>query len=210
MFIDIHSHQATQKFHTVINADLIPTDNWCSYGVHPWYVEQTTATTLQTLEQLIQQPNCVAVGECGLDKISNTAWDKQMFWFEQQIQLSEKHQKPLIIHCVKAIQEIIVLKREYQPQQPWIFHGFRKTTTLQQVLNEGFYISIGAAVLADEKLQSIVPVIPINRLFLETDDQPISIVSIYEKVAQIRAVSVEELEQQMLENYHRVFEKSKI
>lgn len=204
-FINIHTHQKTLENFALFNAFDEETDVPCSYGIHPWYVETTNDEQFLHLEKLIQQENCYAVGECGLDKLTQTAWDLQVTTFERQIELSEKYQKPLLIHCVKAVQEIVVLKRKHQPQQPWIFHGFRKTNTVQQLLENEFFISIGTAILTDEKLQTSIVDIPLEKLFLETDDKAISIRAVYEKVAALRQVSVTELASQLVENFRRVF-----
>lgn len=204
-FINIHTHQKTLENFALFNAFNEKTDVPCSYGIHPWYVETANDEQFLHLEKLIQQENCYAVGECGLDKLTQTAWDLQVTVFERQIELSEKYQKPLLIHCVKAVQEMVLLKRKYQPQQSWIFHGFRKTNTLQQLLKNGFFISIGTAILTDEKLQKSIVDIPLEKLFLETDDKTVSIHSVYEKVAELRQLNVSELANQLVENFRRVF-----
>ncbi|HRO74765.1 MAG TPA: TatD family hydrolase [Crocinitomicaceae bacterium] len=207
-FINIHTHQKNQNScgnFALFNAFDKETDVPCSYGIHPWYVEKASSEQFLRLEKLIQQENCYAVGECGLDKLTQTAWDLQLTTFERQIELSEKYQKPLLIHCVKAVQEIVVLKRKHQPQQPWIFHGFRKTNTVQQLLENGFFISIGTAILTDEKLQTSIVDIPLEKLFLETDDKAISIRAVYEKVAELRQLSITELASQLVENFNTVF-----
>jgi TatD DNase family protein len=76
------------------------------------------------IEEKLKDENCFALGECGLDKITASDFELQKVVFKKQIQLSEKHQKPLIIHCVKAHQELIEIKKELKPKQVWIFHGF--------------------------------------------------------------------------------------
>lgn len=207
MLIDIHTHkQETEEF-SIYNANLEKTNAICSYGIHPWYHEFFTTSNKLLLEQLVQDENCMAIGECGLDKLAETDWETQVNYFEFHIQLSEKYQKPLLIHCVKAIQELILLKRKHQPKQAWIFHGFRKTNTLNQLLSEGFYISIGAAVLKDERLQEAVISIPIERLFLETDGLNFSISDIYQKVAELKKVEKLALKTQIKKNLNGLRQK---
>ncbi len=207
MFINLHTHQKDDTNFTIFNAFLESVNINCSYGIHPWYVNQYSSDSLSLLENLIQQENCLAIGECGLDKLSEVAWEKQMTFFEAQILLSEKYQKPLIIHCVKAFQELIVLKRKYQPKQAWILHGFSKSNVAKQLLAEGFYLSIGANLITSEKLQETLKTVPLNRLFLETDDKGIAISDLYCQLSKIKKLDVSELERQLEVNFLKAFRR---
>ena len=70
--------------------------------------------------------------------------DKQLEVFKGQIELSEREEKPLIIHCVKAIDGLLRLRRDLHPKMPWMFHGFRgKPQQLRSLLAAGFYVSFG-------------------------------------------------------------------
>lgn len=207
MLIDLHTHHSGSADLSIFNAFDKRTELICSYGIHPWYAEQFSFDFLEELEYLVQQPNCLAIGECGLDKLALSDWNKQMQWLEIQISLSEKYRKPLIVHCVKAIQELILLRRKINPSQVWIFHGFRKTNTIQQLLEEGFYLSIGTALLTDEKLQKAMKDFPLERLFLETDDKEMNIRLLYEKLAVIRKIPVEHIKKQLMDNFEKVFDR---
>ena len=69
-YIDIHTHHDNTdvsiiSIKSVIAGINTPTDNnWFSAGIHPWYLNENYLTEL---EKLVTQPNCLAVGECGLD-----------------------------------------------------------------------------------------------------------------------------------------------
>lgn len=208
MIIDLHTHQLRSGDFSIFNAFIEETTLSCSYGIHPWYVDKCANDSIEKMESLIQQENCFAIGECGLDKKSDADWNVQMNYFETQIKLSEKYQKPLIIHCVKAIQELILLKRKYQPKQVWIFHGFRKINVAQQLLDEGFYLSIGSALLTDNNLAQVVSELPLERLFLETDDKEMKIQSVYLKMMEIRQISSAQLEEAIQLNFQKVFNRS--
>lgn len=210
MLIDIHTHLKENEAFSLYNAFLERTELACSYGIHPWYVEKEVDVLLTELEAIVNLENCYAIGECGLDKNTDTPWGIQLEIFRKQIELAEKHQKPLIIHCVKAIQELILLKREYKSSQTWVVHGFRKTNTLNQLLQEGFYISLGKALLYDEKLQQILPDIPLNRLFFETDDQEFEIKELYLKASEILNLEFSVLEKQIENNFKEVFQKERL
>lgn len=176
-----------------------------SYGIHPKNVLENDFR-----EDILLHPDCVAVGEAGLDKLIDVPMEAQIAAFEMQVLLSEKHRLPLILHCVKAWNEVVQVRRKLRPEQRWIFHGFRKTALLESVLAEGLMVSIGTAVLYDRKLQQTVAEIPDNRLFLETDsDAEHGIEEVYEKVAALKVIPVEALAQKIEQNLLELLRRHK-
>jgi TatD DNase family protein len=142
-----------------------------------------------------------------LDKLKGPGINKQIEIFKRQILLSEDFHLPVILHCVKSWNELRVLKRELNPKQTWIFHGFTKSSLTEEVLKEGIYISIGHAILTSSTLQSALKNIPLNRLFLETDDAECAIEEIYAKVSELKNIPLSELQSQLEENFKNVFTK---
>ncbi len=207
MFINLHTHQKDDTNFTIFNAFLESVNINCSYGIHPWYINQYSSDSLSLLENLIQQENCLAIGECGLDKLCEVTWEKQIAFIEAQILLSEKYQKPVIIHCVKAFQELILLKRKHQPRQAWILHGFSKSNVTKQLIDEGFHLSIGAIILNNIKLQEKLIDVPFNRLFLETDEKEIDISSLYQQLSEIKKVDILDTDRQLEENFQKAFRR---
>lgn len=185
--LNFHTHHPEQENEKAI---LQGRDSW---GIHPWNATQEQANEYPPKE-------IRAIGECGLDCLCTTPYDLQMQLFKKQISLSEQLQKPLIIHCVKAYNEMLHLHREFDPKQAWIIHGFRgKPQQMHTLLKEGFHLSFGFR----HNIQSLLQC-PIERLFLETDDTTLSIASLYEKVAHLRHTHIEELSQKMSENFERI------
>lgn len=138
------------------------------------------------------------VGECGLDKLCQTPYSLQCEAFEAQIALSERLCRPLILHCVRAVDDVLRLK--LGTRQPWIWHGFRgKPEQMNQLLHHGFYISFGLRFN-----EACISECPLDRFFLETDDAPQSVVPLYEAVARRRFMSVEALCEQMWSNLRAV------
>lgn len=114
----------------------------CSVGLHPWYVNEMWQQQLERLQLDIQLPNVVAIGECGLDMVKGPELSLQLAAFEAQIRLAETHRLPLIIHCVRAFDQLLQLQKKYNPQQLWIVHGFRgKPQLAQQLLACGIRLS---------------------------------------------------------------------
>lgn len=139
------------------------------------------------------------IGECGLDRACTTPYDLQLAAFQAQIALSECLQKPLILHCVRAIDDVLRLHRGIR--QPWIWHGFRgKPQQLQQLINHGFCISFGFLHNADS-LRACPP----ERLFLETDEDPRSIALLYATAADLRGTTLEALKRQLWDNTQTLF-----
>lgn len=210
MFVNIHTHFEQSDGIFILNGK---TKNdlsaLYSIGIHP-NEALIHEFSFEKFEYEISQPNCVAIGECGLDKNISVPIETQISLFKQQIIFSEKHQLPLIIHCVKSWNEILIIKKELKPNQPWIYHGFRKSNLVENVLDSGCYISIGTAIIYDQKLQQAIQNIPLEKIFLETDDDTShSIQEVYEAVAKIKNISIDELSKQILENFSLVFKKVK-
>ena len=148
--------------------------------------ESNVSQQLSFLQQQLQRKQFVAVGEAGLDKLAKAPMELQLAVFKEQVKLSEKLGLPLIIHCVKAMEELLGVKKESRPQQPWIWHGFRgKPEQAVQLLKKGFYLSFGEY-YPDETMQ----IVPDERLFLETDDSLLDIEDILCQAARIAIQSL--------------------
>jgi TatD DNase family protein len=145
----------------------------------------------------------VAIGECGLDKLKGPSMELQKVVFKVQMAMAEEHGLPLVIHCVKASNELVQFKRQTHPDQPWIIHGFRgKEALVKEFIQHGFYLSFGAC-YQEEALRSV----PVERLFIETDESELSIEDIYLRVAQSRGMDLKELTESIKKNVERVFFK---
>lgn len=109
--------------------------------------------------------------------------------------------KPVIIHCYKGWEEIIEATKKFPYTK--ILHGFHEGIALtERLVREGFAFSVGEAILHQEsKLAESIHHIPINRLFLETDESAIPIDQIYRQTANILKLEVENLKQTIYTNY---------
>lgn len=159
------------------------TDKLYSAGIHPWYLADETNTSIEKLEKLLTHPQITALGECGLDKIKGgTTLDKQIEIFKQQIILSEKYKKPLIIHCVHAFNELIQLYSQTNPIQTWIIHGFRgKPELASQLCSVGIHLSFGIHFNPISVYRC-----PESQIHIETDNSNSTIEEVYQTVSAIR------------------------
>lgn len=175
-----------------------------SVGLHPWYLDDSTlAAEKLKMETLANEPNVLFMGECGLDRLCDTPFKLQEEAFIWQISLAEKLQKPMVIHCVKAYSELIAIKKKVKPTVPMIVHGFNANEQIcKQLIQHGFYLSFGAALLNEKSnAYHLLSIIPKKYLFLETDDKNCTISSIFARASHLLAISVEDLQEIILQNF---------
>ena len=214
MFINIHTHHlSNSKKNIEIRNEYPNSQDFLtpfSIGLHPWFLKKETfENEILLMEQKLQHPNCFAIGECGLDKAIETDFDFQKEIFIQQIHFSEKYQKPVIIHCVRAFQEIIEIRKSQKPSQPWIIHGFQKDKKLAfDLIKNGFYLSFGEAILKNTRVQEVILAISMDTFFLETDNAEVSIHEIYEKISDIKQVSLDKVQEIIHINFKNIFAES--
>ena len=141
--------------------------------------------------------------EHGLDKRWSIPMEMQEEEFRQWVRQSEEEGRHLTIHCVRAMDNILRIHREMRPRQAWIFHGFRgKPQQLRSLLAAGMYVSFGWHYNTDSLL-----LCPMDRLCIETDDNPGPIRPLYEEIARLRGISTEELQAYMLKNMSEITQK---
>lgn len=172
---------------------------WYSIGIHPWNVTSSTNTSI--LRTIAQGKQVLAIGETGLDKLKGAPLSVQEKCFREHIHLSETVHKPLLIHCVHAMNEVLNLRRELKPSQTWIVHGFRgKPTTAEQWMKAGLFLTFGTK-FAEESLKNI----PLDYLLLETDDSNETIATLCQTVADLRHLTVETVTELLKKNNQKIF-----
>ena len=187
-FIDFHTHHPAR---TGEEALVQGQETW---GIHPWHIP----ADWNTLEP---PTDILAIGECGLDKVCKTPNPLQKEVFLKHIGWSEEQRKPLLIHCVRALDDLLFLRHSKPVTQPWIFHGFRgKPQQLNSLLQSGFYVSFGFR-FNEESLRQC----PLDRLLLESDDDERPIRELYEQVSVLLDLPMEKLCQQMDAQYRLLF-----
>lgn len=161
-FLDIHTHRASGSNPAVYNLDqkdfeamtamdkraglTVDTFPLLSAGIHPWFVDKNKlGKQLRQLEKLAGNSRVRLIGECGLDKLRGPEMEIQKIAFAAQIQLANHYQKPLVIHCVRAYNELIAVTKVTPPKVPLILHGFNRGPELaRQLTDHGYLLSFGA------------------------------------------------------------------
>lgn len=207
MLLDIHTHHARtavpgESIVDVEPSGFLPVEGYYySVGIHPWKVWETCAEDWELLEKALGHPAVLAVGEAGLDKLAVTDMEVQKECFVKQILLSESVGKPLVIHCVRAFNELVELKKKYRPRMPWVVHGFRNNWNIaRRLIDEGMYLSLG------EKYQAeVLQLLPLERLLAETDMSAVEIRQIISRMAAERGVDIACLCKRIDENGRKIF-----
>lgn len=180
-YFDAHTHD-TSAVDALISVapDFIPAEgHYYSVGIHPWDTEGLLpADWPAMLARRGADSDVLAIGETGLDKLKGAPLQRQMDVLREHIAVSERVGKPLILHIVRAFPEIIRLKAEIKPVQPWIVHGFRgKPELARELVRHGFYLSMGEKFNQDSALA-----VPPGRLLAETDESTLTIDEIASRI----------------------------
>jgi TatD DNase family protein len=212
-YINLHTHHASPGHGVFVfnnrfaHDPLYYTGSLFSIGVHPWDAALPGALQQDELEKLLQHPNCFALGECGLDKLHGPDLSIQKDVFGMQLELALHHSMPVIIHCVKAFDELMEMAKPYAERVPLVIHGFHKSAQMAaQLIDKGFYLSLNPALIGRKDFDSSV--IPLERLFLETDmREDLSILEVYQAAAAWFNVGEDELKERINGNFETLKQK---
>lgn len=209
-FFNIHTHSLVHPESEILaqSPDLFPSDKlpvYNSIGIHPWFLtEENAESQWKALQKQVSHPSVLAIGEGGLDKLKGPDMELQVKILKQQVALSEEKSLPLIIHCVKAFNELIQLKKELRPHQPWIIHGFRGKEALAiDCIRHGFYLSYG-----EHFQENALKATPQEKLFIETDESEVPVQEIYQSIALVHGIGLQELMESVKKNVKEVFFKA--
>jgi TatD DNase family protein len=216
-YIDIHVHDGKPSAGLFILESLMAHENKMpealsgvsyTYGIHPWFLnEENHRQLLFSVEKNVCHPEVIAVGEAGFDRLKGPSVALQRTVFEEQVIISEKIKKPVIIHCVRSWDELLAVKKKLKPLMPWLIHGFRGNPELAaQLLSKGLYLSFWFEFVLRPESGNLLRNMPKDRIFLETDGADVDIRTIYHKVAADRSQKIDDLKSDILNNYRAFFE----
>lgn len=197
---------------------------WASVGVHPDY-EDTQEPTVEELISKSRHPRVVAIGETGLDYFRLTGdleWQRERF--RTHIRAACQAGLPLIIHTRSSAEDTLKIMREENAHEAGgVMHCFTETWEVAQAsMDMGFYISFSGIVTfkSAASLQEVAQKMPLDRILIETDspylapvpfrgktNDPSLVIHVAEKIADLRGISLAEVEQATTENYFRLFTK---
>ncbi len=212
-FTNIHTHTAAEPNTISIknnakNFSFLPTTDFISIGIHPWYINEKSATEeMSFIQNNAHHNNVLAIGECGLDKLATTELSIQEHIFKAQLEIAQQLQKPVIIHCVKAFDSLVRIKKKMNVHVPMIVHGFNNNEQIaKELIKNGFYLSFGKALLqANSNATKAIKLASIDSIFLETDDADISIKAIFEAASKLLNIEESLLVHHIYSNFKKVF-----
>ena len=189
---------------------------WASVGLHP---NDSEHFDISKYKELAKHPKVIAIGECGLDYLRSSKKDEQKEKFLQQIQLAEKLQKPLIIHCRNAHEDCSNILQNVRMTVPVVMHFFTGDAELaQKYLDLGCYLSFPGPVTYTDMYDESIRVTPMDKILAETDapfaapvlhrgtrNEPAYVVEVVKKIAAIKNISLEAAASQITLNSERFF-----
>ena len=214
-YINIHSHNSIEnniigiknyQIHDITIDTQFP--NAYSIGIHPWHISKLNITeSLKQLENLADNPQLKAIGECGLDRSIASNFDIQRKVFISQLHIADRNNKAIIIHNVRAFSDILEILKQEKISIPIIFHAFNgNKDIMQKLMKYDVYFSIGSDIFkTNSKAQRIISDIPINRLFMETDEWTGNIEDIYSEVSKHIGRSIIDIRNQVYYSFKSLF-----
>lgn len=214
-YIDIHTHSFRNEPETVIVQNIFPGEgfgafsgrNFYSVGLHPWHIKTLSENNklLVMVEDALEFNHVIFIGECGLDKNAENL-EEQKRIFEAQAFMAEEFRKPLIIHCVKAYNEVLGLQQKMHPEMPWIIHGYNGNLQItKQLESKGILFSFGENLFNPRsKAIESFKYLPLEKILFETDEYEGAVENIYNKGATIKNIPVEIIKKAVWENFNKV------
>ncbi|MBR3801299.1 MAG: TatD family hydrolase [Rikenellaceae bacterium] len=217
-YVDFHTHRRSGDALEILNVEALDAGavaRACqqgqpfSLGVHPWRAD-VSQTELQEafsrIEQCVNVDGFVAIGECGLDWVSQVARAAQMSVFEQQTELAHRLSMPVVLHCVRAFEDVMLRLSRAKIERA-VFHSFvGSIQQAERVVREGYFCSFSPRSLASPRTREVIKAIAPSVMLVERDECECSIEDVYEAVATLRKCSVEELREIVFDNYKRLID----
>lgn len=208
---DIHTHHHPHEAGTAIvqltSADMhLRPEHRYSVGLHPWDISSDWRVQMAKLHVMALHPQVLMIGEAGIDKVhGNAPLELQIEVMREHIQLSELVRKPLIIHCVKGVDEILALRKETHATLPWILHGYRGgVEQWRQLSRAGIWVSVGL-----HYNEQLIHTLTTDHLLIESDDTTV-LDSIYRQVATDTSIEVATLQHHVSTNIHHILAQSSL
>jgi TatD DNase family protein len=197
---------------------------FAAVGIQPNYVADATEEDWQAISELALLDNVVAIGETGLDRYWDYApIDRQIDYFRRHLRLARERNLPFIVHCREADGDVLEVLRDESSEGSLrgVMHAFSSDQRMaQHCLDLGLHISFAGMVTykKNESLRSVAAIVPEDRLLLETDspylaptpkrgkrNEPAFVAHTARCVAELRAVSIEELARSTTQNAQSLF-----
>jgi len=185
-------------------------------GIHPQEVGTATDKSLKYIEDNLNHPKIVGIGEIGLDyHWTKDNKDLQLMWFAKQLSLAKKYNKCVVVHSREAIKDTYEILRKYELSKIDIHCYSSSLEMAKEFIKIGARLGIGGVVTFknSEKLKEVVKNIDLQYLLLETDspyltpepnrgkkNEPFNVYFVAKKIAEIKNISIDEVLTQTTKN----------
>lgn len=217
-YVDFHTHLRRGDALEILNVDALDeaavraamaSECPFSLGIHPWHAaatEEQLSEALARVENGVVNSRFVVVGECGLDFAVEVDREVQRVVFERQVRLARRLSRPIVLHCVRAFEEVMNVLRTERVERA-VFHSFiGSVEQAKRVAREGYVCSFSPRSLASPRTCEAIRQIALSALLVERDESAQPIEEIYEQIATLRGCSAEELRTIVFENYKRLID----
>lgn len=188
-------------------------------GIHPSEIDNFKDEDLNKLEDFIKKEKIIGIGEIGLDYTYKTDKNKQKEIFEKQLQLAEKYKLPVVLHIRETFNDVFEILKNFKVVPIW--HSCSgNLEEVEKFLEIGGFISFSGIITFKNanRLREIVKIVPLERIFLETDspyltpepyrgkiNEPAYVKFIYQQVAEIKNIEIEKIEYFVDNNFKNLF-----
>ena len=205
--INLHQHGQSREGISIQNFDYWETteipEGFFSAGIHPWFTP--TESQWQAIQQAWNNPRCLALGECGLDRLRGPSIEEQQKWLCFQL---ERTDLPVIVHAVRVDSDLLKVIRQYASKK-WVIHGvIGKWERWKKFADAGVHLSFGKGLLTDGSTRETFRNCPKSQIFLETDAAAPEIIHhLYALAAELQQKEMNVLKREIWSNFVATFDR---
>ncbi len=221
MKIDFHTHQQKEKSseetllvycHANFREELPPSSAYDYFfvGLHPWFLpegQESKKRAFSFLKKHLQHPQCLGLGECGLDRLKGADFAIQWELLKEQLDFAHENKvSHVVLHCVRAYPEMIKTLKESKYCGTILFHdyGANADITSQLLKLNQVKFSLGRALERSTFKENSLPLLPKERVLLETDDELLAISTRYQQLADAWNMPVNEVEDYLSKTFQNL------
>lgn len=196
---------------------------YCTVGIHPNSTRNLDKKEIIEIEKLVKSSKkIIGIGETGLDYFRDYDKKQQFYFFERQVEISEKNNLPVVVHSRNAENDTLSVIKKYKNNKlNFVIHCFSGTMDFAiKCIEYECFISF-SGILTFKKadsLRKICKFIPDNKILIETDspylspepyrgkiNHPKNVKYIAEAMSKIRGCSLEDVYSLTTKNFKKVF-----
>jgi TatD DNase family protein len=204
-------------------AEKYPETVYIALGIHPWNVQTVTEDEVQQILKLIEEQRqneaLVAIGEIGLDSKYDKTMEKQQNVFSEMLHTAERFDLPVIVHSRGMTGQIVDILPSYRLKKVMLHWFSSPMSALSKAVEKGYYITEGAPTLYSNEIREVVKKVPLTNLLSETDGPvrffrppfdgkrttPAFIPTVVKAIAEIKKLDIQNVAQQITENFEEFF-----